>query len=140
MTDNPTTPRATTCPDCRALIPATVEDRRDHRRRHTHDDKVAEAIRTELKSVRALQAEIASRLSNLEKDLDNIEIPEPAEPMTIEEWPDDELDDEDDDDEDDVDLETPSPYADDDLTATVALDPTDLPAPHTGLYTPADLT
>lgn len=93
MSDPTTTPRATVCPEpgCHVLVPATTEDRREHRAGHLHTAKVDRALREELKAIRALVAEIKGEHATLKRAVDQIEIPEPVEPMRIEDWPEDEL-------------------------------------------------
>lgn len=110
------TPRATACPKdyCRALIPATSDDRAAHLAGHASTEKSEKFIRAELIAMRQLIAELKDDNRDFRTELRSIEIPAPTDPLVIEEWPDDELPAEDD---------YSSVYADDDVAATIA-DPT----------------
>lgn len=92
------TPKATVCPKdyCRALIPATSEDRAAHLAGHASDKKATTAMRDELIAMRTLIAELKNDNREFRTELRAIEIPEPTDPLLIEEWPDDELPDDDD--------------------------------------------
>lgn len=104
------TPRATVCPDCHSLVPANADDRRKHREWHADIAAKHRGVQKRLGELADTTSRTAGGLSDLRRDVDNTEIPEPVEPMRIEEWPEDEIDDPEDDDDQPV-----STYADDDL-------------------------
>lgn len=93
-----TTPRATACPKdyCRALIPANSTDRAAHLAGHTSAEKTERFIRAELIAIRGLIAELKNDNREFRNELAAIEIPEPTDPLVIEEWPEDELPEDDD--------------------------------------------
>lgn len=94
---------------CHALIPTTLDDRREHRRGHAHDRKVIEALRQAMKDQNVTIRRLAGRLDDLERDVSNIEIPEAPDPFTL--VPADDLDPlEDDPDDEDIQV---SQYVDD---------------------------
>jgi hypothetical protein len=123
------TPRATVCPKdyCRALIPATQEDRAAHLAGHASTEKSEKFIRSELIAIRTLIAELKDDNRDFRTELRSIEIPAPTDPLVIEDWPDDELPTEDEDD-------TTSTYATDDVAATVTIDASDLPTAGADLH------
>jgi ribosomal protein S15P/S13E len=140
MTD---TPRATACPEdgCHALIPATAEDRANHMAGHVSDKKARRALTDELREMRELLAQIKEDNRNFRKEISNLEIPEPTDPLVIEEWPDDEIPE---DDPESTYLEdiTPSAVT---IADTVAGEPAESPADDftpdgiSGIYTPRNL-
>lgn len=98
---------ATICPKdyCRALIPATGEDRTAHLTGHASDEKAARAIRTELLAIRELVAEMKETNREVLAEIRTTRTQAPAEALVIEEWPEDELPDDDLDTEEEDDLE-----------------------------------
>lgn len=99
---------------CRALIPTTLDDRREHRRGHAHDRKVIEALRQSIKDQNLTIRRLVGRLDEVERDVAGIEIPEAPDPFTL--VPANALDPLEDDDWDDEPDQT-SQYADDDEDA-----------------------
>lgn len=105
--------------NCVALIPDTDEDRRTHRAWHDSErayrrgfrDAISERDRIIERALARID-ELAQRIDDFGRDIDNIEIPDTVEPLRINEWPDDE----DEDDLDDEPIVTVSPAIDrDDL-------------------------
>lgn len=135
MTDTPKPLKVFTCFDptgrtkyCHALIEDTDEVRREHRAWHAHEEAVKTGLRTALLERDKTIGELARQLEDLGRDVTGIEIPQPVLGLEINRdgYSDDELD-------TDYHLE-PAPvstYATEDVNATIAMDPADLPTPRT---------
>lgn len=124
MTDtaDPSLDAATICPEdgCHALLPATPEDRREHRAGHAHRRKVDEAIRAELGKQREAVAKAREEIADLRRTIADWDRREaPATGLRIETAPLDE-DPADDGEPFDLQLDAPDP-------ADEPYDPSDFP-------------
>lgn len=97
---------------CHVLLPATPEDRREHRDGHRHRAKVDEAVRAELGKLRDALAQLRETNAELRRKLAEAERPAAPTGLRIEAMPDDVDDSDDDDDEPfDLGLDAPDPAA-----------------------------
>jgi hypothetical protein len=108
---DPNLDAATICPEdgCHVLVPATPEDRREHRDGHRHRAKVDEAVRGELGKLREALAQLRETNAEFRRKLAEAERPA-ATGLRIEAMP-DEVDDTDDDEPFDLGLDAPDPAA-----------------------------
>ena len=122
---------------CGALILDTDDMRRFHREWHAHEKNAKDGVRSALTARDAKIRELEARITDMQRDVENIDIPDPIDPIEIASggWSDD--------DEPDLDDGPRSTYADDDLTGYADATITDatvatLPAV-SGLYTPGGI-
>lgn len=125
--------------ECGAVVENTLEARRVHRAWHAQDKKVKDAFRSAINSRDEKIRSLELRLADIQRDVEHIDIPVPASPIEIDSdgWNDD-------DEPEPSDLDQPaSTYTDEDINATIAMNPADLPQPpagHTVTYGPGITT
>lgn len=125
------------CHRCSALLPDNPDDRREHLAEHADVAKKLEAQRNRVGALLAEIGQLKDAIVDFRRTLDSHPITAEPTEIVVNDIPDDEIDEFDDltgyagePAESAADLDNPvSTYADDDVNATVALEPADLPLP-----------